>query len=106
MDRAHQVSFCHVLDEGDMIKYAQEAQIELSTAQTVRNKVGDCGACRLASVRLARRPEYDWLHAPELSGREVTFYENFLGKDLLEEFLPQAGDAAREQQRRTPISLI
>jgi hypothetical protein len=106
MDRAHHVSFCHALDEGDMIKYTQEAGIELSTAQTVRNKVGDCGACRLASVRLARHPEYNWLNAPELSSREVTFYEKFLGEELLEEFLPRAGVAAQKQQGRAPIHLI
>jgi hypothetical protein len=91
MDRASQVPFCHSLDEGDMIRYAQEAGIDLITAQSVRNKVGDCGACRLASVRLARRPEYGWVDAPELSPREVAFYEKILGRELLAESLPDAG---------------
>jgi hypothetical protein len=106
MDRAHQVSFCHSLDQGDMIAYAEDAGIEVKTAQSVRNKVGDCGACRLASVRLARKPEYAWVNAPELSQREVTFYERFLGKELLEEFLPAAGVMAARQAGRTPINLI
>jgi hypothetical protein len=88
MDRARKVSFCHSLDEGDMIGYAQVAGIDLITARSVRNKVGDCGACRLASVRLARRPEYAWVNALAQSPREVIFYETLLGKELLEEFLP------------------
>lgn len=106
MERARKVSFCHSLDQGDMIKYAQDAGIDVITAQRVRNEVGDCGACRLASVRLARRPEYDWVNAPELSQREVTFYERLLGKELLTEFLPDASVVARSQVGHVPINLV
>jgi hypothetical protein len=65
---------CQALDAGDVIGYAELAGIDEESALRVRNVVGDCGLCRIASARLARDPGHAWINAPSLSPREITFY--------------------------------
>ena len=87
MERARQASFCQALDAGDMPGYAQEAGIDPVSARQVRDQVGDCGLCRLATARLVRRRENGWVKAPGLSPGEARFYANRLGMQLFEKIL-------------------
>jgi hypothetical protein len=57
MARAAQAAFCHAIDAGDMAGMAAAAGVAPVLAEQVRDGVGDCGACRLWSVRLAQQPE-------------------------------------------------
>jgi len=65
---------CQALDAGDVIGYAGLAGIDEESALRVRNVMGDCGLCRIASARLARDPGHAWINAPPLARREITFY--------------------------------
>ncbi len=89
MRRARQASFCQALDAGDMLGYAQEAGIDLVAARDVRDRVGDCGLCRLATRRLAHHSENVWVKAPGLSPGEARFYAARLGRQLFKEILPE-----------------
>ncbi len=79
MVQMQRVQLCRAIDSGDMIQLAQLADIAPAEAQHIRATVGDCGLCRLASVRLAQRPDHSWLKPTRLSEHEIQFYEARLG---------------------------
>jgi hypothetical protein len=49
----------------------------------VRDRAGDCGACRLFSVLLARQAEHEWIKVAPLSEQERSFYAERVGVDTL-----------------------
>lgn len=77
---------CRALDRGDIRAVARLAGLADDAAQQIQGRVGECGLCRLASARLARRAEFAWLKAPPLSSREIAFYDRHLGALLLSEW--------------------
>jgi hypothetical protein len=85
MERLRSIGLCQALDRGDLLEYAELAGMRLDTAQQVRDQVGDCGLCRLASVRLARQPSHAWIVSEPLSQRESAFYAARLGAQALNE---------------------
>jgi len=90
------VPFCHALDRGDMMQFAEIAGVDLATARQIRDQVGDCGACRLFSTVLATQPDNDWIRVSALSPQEVVFYTNHVGRPLLDRWIEPA---------RNPIQL-
>jgi len=103
MQRMQQVPFCHAIDTGDMTQFAQLAQIAPAQAQLIRNTVGDCGLCRLASVRLANQPEHAWLKPTRLSEHEIRFYETQLGTALAHDIFPPTATVIVLQDEITAI---
>ena len=99
MRRMQQVPFCQAIDQGDMIRLARIADIEPQQAQRIRDTVGDCGLCRLASVRLAQQPDHDWLKPTHLSEHEIRFYEAQLGRDLTHEIVPMLMQPGERSQQ-------
>jgi hypothetical protein len=91
MDRAAKVSFCHAIDSGDMIAYAELSGVTTELAHQIRDAVGDCGACRLCSVKLAADPANAWLKSTALSAREQRFYRAHLGDGVMTQLFG-AGD--------------
>jgi hypothetical protein len=89
MDRMQQIPLCQAIDTGDMHALAQIAGVDAATARRVRDTVGDCGACRLWSVRLGQQAEHAWLQPTALSSREIRFYERHLGADTMQSLFPQ-----------------
>jgi hypothetical protein len=87
MERLRAVPFCQALDRGDLGHLAEIAGVAPDLARQVRDKVGDCGSCRLLSILLARQPAHDWIVVPPLSDRERTFYGAQLGSDTLSQLL-------------------
>jgi hypothetical protein len=87
MERLRAVPFCQALDQGNILQIAEMAGLNGERSQQVRDRVGDCGLCRLAFARLSRRQEYDWIQTAPLSNRETTFYGARLGQDTLHELL-------------------
>jgi hypothetical protein len=83
MRQAGQIGFCHAIDSGDMIAYARHANYSTAEAEQIRHQVGDCGLCRLASVRLAAMPEYAWLKPTQLTDQEIRFYEAYIDPKLV-----------------------
>ncbi len=69
-----EVRLCQALDRGDMTQYAEIAGIDPAIFRDIRDRVGDCGACRLSSLALATQPQYNWLRVPALSPQELAFY--------------------------------
>lgn len=90
------VPFCHALDRGDMMQFAETAGVALETARQIRDQVGDCGACRLFSVALAAQSDYDWIRVPALSTQEVAFYTKHISQPTLDRWVAV---------RRSPIHL-
>lgn len=88
MELLQQQPLGRAIDCGDMAVLAAIAGVDRSTAQAVRDAVGDCGACRLWSVRLAQSAEHGWLKPTALSRRELIFYENRLGAPTLARLFP------------------
>jgi hypothetical protein len=74
MERLRPNPLCQDLDRGNVLSIAGRAGIALSQARQIRDRVGDCGLCRLAFVSLRRRPDLNWLKTPPLSDRESAFY--------------------------------
>ncbi len=66
-------------------------QVAPELARQVRDRVGDCGSCRLFSILLARQPEHGWLKVAPLSDRELAFYARRVGEDALQEILDRQG---------------
>jgi hypothetical protein len=89
MQRMRGMAICQAIDSGDMIGFAELANIPAALAQSVRNQVGDCGLCRLAAVKLTQQPEHAWLKPTSLSAREIRFYEARLSPAAAAEILPQ-----------------
>jgi hypothetical protein len=87
MEGLHTDPFCQALDQGNLVHIAQLAGLDRSEARRVRDRVGDCGLCRLAFVSMRRQPEHNWLKTPPLSDRESAFYGERLGTDVLNELL-------------------
>jgi hypothetical protein len=83
LERLRSVPFCQALDRGDIEAFAEIVQVTPELARHVRDRVGDCGACRLFSVLLARQAEHDWVRVGPLSEPEQAFYSQRLGADLL-----------------------
>jgi len=86
MEAALTVPFCQAIDEGDMLKLSQIAGIPADLARHVRDTVGDCGACRLCSVKLAGDPNNSWLKPAVLSDKERRFYTEHLGEGVMKQF--------------------
>lgn len=80
MSALQPILFCQALDSGDMAAYATAAGIEPDLARRVRDRVGDCGACRLFSTALAAQPDHSWIQVPPLSPQERSFYAGALGQ--------------------------
>ena len=80
MEFARKVPFCQAIDEGDMIKLSEIVGISTELAHQVRDVVGDCGACRLCSVKLAADPQNNWMKPTALTERETRFYNQHLGE--------------------------
>ena len=80
MEFARKVPFCQAIDEGDMIKLSEIVGISTELAHQVRDVVGDCGACRLCSVKLAADPQNSWMKPTALTERETRFYNQHLGE--------------------------
>ena len=87
MERLRSVPFCQALDRGDILKLAEIVQVALDLAQRVRALVGDCGACRLFSVLLARRAEHGWIKVAPLSEQERSFYTTRMGANVMQGLL-------------------
>jgi hypothetical protein len=87
LERLRCVPFCQALDCGDMERFAEIVHISPALARQVRNRVGDCGSCRLLSILLARQPEHDWISVAPLSAQEHTFYTERVGADTLQDLL-------------------
>jgi hypothetical protein len=87
MERLRSNPLCQALDQGDVLLVAQMAGMAHKDAQRARERVGDCGLCRLAFARLARRTRPDWIQIAPLSAREATFYGERLGSNALLELL-------------------
>jgi hypothetical protein len=85
MEFARKVPFCKAIDEGDMIKLSEIAGISSALAHQVRDAVGDCGACRLCSVKLATNPQYNWMKPTMLTEREYRFYNHHLGEAAMQQ---------------------
>jgi len=79
---------CLAIDCGDILAVADIAGQPPDWASQVRDAVGDCGICRLASVRLASQPGYAWMRVPPLSAAERAFYARLLGQSLFEQTVP------------------
>lgn len=88
MEHARKASFCQAIDVGDMAALAAIAHVDPMLASAVRASVGDCGACRLWSVRLAQDPANGWLKPTSLSAHEVRFYTNQLGAETMHTLFP------------------
>jgi hypothetical protein len=91
MARAAGAAFCHAIDAGDMERMAADAGVAPELARQVRDALGDCGACRLWSVRLAQQPQHAWLKPTTLSPREVRFYEARIGAETLRAAVGEEG---------------
>jgi hypothetical protein len=87
MERLRSVPFCQALDRGDIGVFAEVVHVAPESAQQVRDRVGDCGACRLFSILLARQAEHEWVRVAPLSQREWAFYADHIGIELLRELL-------------------
>jgi hypothetical protein len=87
MEPLRSVPFCQALDRGDILRLAEIVQVAPGLARQVRDRVGDCGSCRLFSILLARQPAHDWLEVAPLSDRELAFYTKRLGADTLHKLL-------------------
>jgi hypothetical protein len=87
MERLGPVPFCQALDRGDVLRFAEIAGVAPALAHQVRDRVGDCGCCRLSALLLARQPDHDWIRVSPLIDREVAFYTELLGADALLAFL-------------------
>jgi hypothetical protein len=87
MERLRSVPFCQALDRGDVLRLAEIAGVASELACQVRDRVGDCGCCRLSAILLARQPEHDWIEVPPLSDRETAFYTRRVGADTLQRLL-------------------
>jgi hypothetical protein len=82
MRALREVGFAQAIDAGDMAWLAEEAGVALPLHSRMRNAVGDCGACRLYSVRLAA--QHGRLKPTRLEPREICFYERYVARDDLE----------------------
>jgi hypothetical protein len=87
MERLRPVPFCQALDRGDILKLSGIVGVKPNLARQVRDRVGDCGACRLFSVLLACQPEHDWVKVAPLSARELSFYTKRVGEDTVQTLL-------------------
>lgn len=85
------------LDQGDMAEMAALTGLSPELAGQIRDRVGDCGACRLYSAALAGNSQYGWLKAPALSPQERPFYGQMLGPALYEQ---------ASTPHSTPIALV
>jgi hypothetical protein len=106
LERLRSVPFCQALDGGDILRLAEIARVAPELARQVCDRVGDCGACRLFSVLLARQTEHEWIKVAPLTGRERSFYAARVGADALCKLLSwgsnitDLGQAAGIQTRR------
>jgi hypothetical protein len=87
MERLRSVPFCQALDQGDIFRLAEIVQVAPGLARKVRDRVGDCGSCRLFSVLLARQQDHSWIEAAPLSDRELAFYTKRVGAEALQKLL-------------------
>jgi hypothetical protein len=87
MERLRAVPLCQALDQGNVLGISELAGIDRDRAQGVRDRVGDCGLCRLSFARLSRLPGHEWLQTSPLSDRESAFYRTRLGTELPQELL-------------------
>jgi hypothetical protein len=83
LERLRSVPFCQALDGGDILRLAEIARVAPELARQVRDRVGDCGACRLFSVLLACQAEHEWIRVASLSEQERSFYAGCVGADTL-----------------------
>jgi hypothetical protein len=102
IDRLRNVPFCQAIDAGDMIEFSVLSGLDPNLVRRVRDQVGDCGVCRLASVKLTQQPEHAWLKPTQLSEREIHFYDRYLGADTLDAIF---GPGALTAARRQPLTL-
>jgi hypothetical protein len=87
MERLRPVPFCQALDAGDVLRLAEITGVAPDLARQVRDRVGDCGCCRLLSIPLARQPEHGWIKVAPLSDREAALYAGQVGADMLQEIM-------------------
>lgn len=87
MERMNDHALCHALDKGDMLRMAEISGLDPALAIEVRNSVGECGLCRLCSIRLKQKPDYAWLKVAPASSRETSFYRDHLGSATLDAVL-------------------
>jgi hypothetical protein len=89
MERLRAVPFCQALDWGDVRRLAEIVGVPPELARQVRDRVGDCGSCRLYAILLARQPAHAWVQVAPLSARERAFYSRHLGTETLHALLGQ-----------------
>jgi hypothetical protein len=87
MERLRSVPFCQALDCGDILRFAEIVEVTPELARQVRDRAGDCGACRLFSILLARQAEHEWIRVAPLSEQERSFYTARVGEDILHDLL-------------------
>ncbi|MBN1581258.1 MAG: hypothetical protein JXA89_11195 [Anaerolineae bacterium] len=87
LEKLRSVPFCLALDQGDILQIGRIVQVAPELAQDIRDRVGDCGACRLFSILLARQAEHGWLQVSPLSVRESAFYTKRLGANTVQRLL-------------------
>ena len=87
MERLRPVPFCQALDRGDVLRLAEIARAASNLASQVRDRVGDCGCCRLLATLLVRQSEHDWIEVAPLSDREAAFYTERVGAETLQKLL-------------------
>jgi hypothetical protein len=83
LERLRSVPLCQALDRGDIVGLAEIAGASPDLTRRVRDRVGDCGACRLISWRIARQAESGWMRVGPLSEREWSFYAEHIDAGLL-----------------------
>ncbi len=88
MELARTSPACQAIDAGDMIRLSEIAGIPDELSHQVRETVGDCGICRLCSVKLSADPEHAWMKPAALSARENRFYAHHLGDDVMRRIFP------------------
>jgi hypothetical protein len=85
MDGLQGNAYCQALDKGDISKLGDLAGIEPGRARRVRDAVGDCGACRLFSARIAA--DGSGMRSVPLTERETTFYRQRVGDQIVDDLL-------------------
>jgi len=75
---------CHAIDQGDMLALAELAGVSVVWTRDVCASIGDCGLCRLVSIRLSQRGDHAWIKAQPLTALELQFYREQIGATALD----------------------